>query len=114
MLPVPAPIERAIARPVDRVEILSPRSDDASRASRRRDDWRLAWRDALADERRAAWQSWREHVGSPRFAVQRMAQESFAQGAHVENWRGTTGAYARAQALAAPALAAVTGISILV
>ncbi|MBL8699018.1 MAG: hypothetical protein JNK67_11635 [Alphaproteobacteria bacterium] len=123
MLPVPSPIDRALlARSVDRIEIISPRSadarDDSPRVGRRRDDWSIAWRDAQGREHEAARPSPAMRFASPRFAAQRMAQEGFGPGAHLENWRGAARAYARAQSLGSPGTSAgeapAPGISILV
>lgn len=74
----------------------------------------MAWRQAQYEERAAAHLPYGARFASPRFAAQRMAQEGFGQGAHLENWRGAARAYANAQSLATPGDDAATGISILV
>ena len=89
---------RYAPRGADRVEILPPREADRE-AARRRDE---------GDG--GAWSGWRDGSLAPRrpapsmpagFMAQFIAQRDPGTAAHVEDWRGARGAYARADRLSA-------------
>ena len=89
---------RYAPRGADRVEILPPRAADRDEA-RRRDDgdgggW-SGWRDGAMAARRPA-----PSVPAG-FMAQFIAQSDPGTAAHVEDWRGARGAYARADRLSA-------------
>jgi hypothetical protein len=93
-----APAARHAPRSVDRIEILPPREAERE-AARGRDDgdgaaW-SGWRDGRMGQRR---QPATVPVG---FMAQFLAQRDPGNAAHIEDWRGARGAYARADRLSA-------------
>jgi hypothetical protein len=104
--------ERLVARASDRIEILSPRRDDARAAARRYHEAASRYaelrfaRDEPHWQRRAPLPETSAH-----FLAQHMAQQQPGNGAHVENWRGARAAYSRAGVLAG---AAGANLSILI
>lgn len=96
--------ERVSARAQDRIEILSPRREEARASARRYQEAanRYAEHRFMRDEPR-----WSRAATPPQnsahFLAQYMAQQQPANAAHVENWRGARAAYSRADGLAQPA-----------
>jgi hypothetical protein len=96
--------ERVVARAPDRIEILSPRRDEARAFARRHQEAVLRYAESRVLREEARWAR-RAPLPetSARFLAQHMSQQQPANGAHVENWSGARAAYARADGLVQPA-----------
>jgi len=92
--------DRHVARVPDRLEILSPRGDEARAATRHCDDPPSRRVEAQILRHDGRWPRRAPMPDMPaRFLAQYMAQHEPDTGAHVENWRGARSAYARAGGL---------------
>ena len=92
--------ERVGARAPERIEILSPRRDDARASARRYQEAADRYAEYRVMQEQPRWSRGPKPTQhSARVLAQHMAQQQPANLAHVENWRGARAAYARADGL---------------